>query len=119
MCIHVCDRCGPWSSVVPARSASLAIVKNMTRDTNLTNLTNNIQIVIHLIMERKKMTRDTNLINLIINIQIVTHLAIEHFNLASESNYLKIKLTLWKYVLPLTLTIYCTIMVLARYLLLY
>ena len=51
MCIHVCDRCGPWSSVVPDRSASLAIVKNMTRDTNLTNLTNNIQIVIHLIMK--------------------------------------------------------------------
>ena len=36
------------------RSALLAIVKkNMTRDTNLTNLTNNIQIVIHLIMEEK------------------------------------------------------------------
>ena len=26
-------------------------MKNMTRDTNLTNLTNNIQIVIHLIMK--------------------------------------------------------------------
>ena len=34
------------------------------------------------------MTRDTNLTNLNTNIQIVTHLAIEHFNLASlESNY--------------------------------
>ena len=29
------------------------------------------------------MTRDTNLTNLIINIQIVTHLATEPFNLAS------------------------------------
>ena len=28
-------------------------------------------------------TRDTNLTNLIVNIQIVIHLAIEHFNLAS------------------------------------
>ena len=51
VCIHVCDRCGPWSSVVTDRSALLAIVKNMTRDTNLTNLTNNIQIVTHLIMK--------------------------------------------------------------------
>ena len=34
------------------RSALLAIVKNMTRDTNLTNLNNNIQIVAHLIMKR-------------------------------------------------------------------
>ena len=33
------------------RSALLAIVKNMTRDTNLTNLNNNIQIVAHLIMK--------------------------------------------------------------------
>ena len=70
------------------RSALLAIVKNMTRDTNLINLNNNIQIVTHLIMKsinlkEKNMTRDRNLTNLIINIQIVTHLAIEHFNLAS------------------------------------
>ena len=83
--MHVCDRCGPWSSVVLDRSALLAIV-NMTRDTNLTNLTNNIQIVTHLIMKsidlkEKNMTRDTNLTNF--NIQIVIHLAIEHFNLAS------------------------------------
>ena len=33
------------------RSALLATVKNMTRDTNLTNLNNNIQIVAHLIMK--------------------------------------------------------------------
>ena len=33
------------------RSALLAIVKNMTMDTNLTNLNNNIQIVAHLIMK--------------------------------------------------------------------
>ena len=73
------------------------------------------------------MTRDTNLTILIINIQIVIHLAIEHFNLASimsesillESINLKTKLTSWKYVLPLTLTIYCTNMILARSLLLY
>ena len=70
------------------RSALLAIMKNMTRDTNLTNLINNIQIFTHLIMKsinlkEKNMTRDTNLTNLIINIQIVIHLAIEHFNLAS------------------------------------
>ena len=65
------------------RSALLAIVKNMTRDTNLTNLISNIQIVTHLIMKSINMTRDTNLTILIINIQIVIHLAIEHFNLAS------------------------------------
>ena len=34
-------------------------------------------------LKEKNMTRDTNLTNLIINIQIVIHLAIEHFNLAS------------------------------------
>ena len=33
-------------------------------------------------LKEKNMTRDTNLTNLIINIQIVIHLAIEHFNLA-------------------------------------
>ena len=62
------------------------------------------------------MTRDTNLTNLINNIQIVTHLATEHFNLASimsvstnssrEHYYEKSDST--EYVLPLTLTIYCT-----------
>ena len=84
MCMHVCDRCGPRSSVVLDRSALLAIVKNMTRDTNLTNLNNNIQIVTHLTMKsinlkEKNLTMDKNLTNLIINIQI----AIAHFNLAS------------------------------------